>query len=1683
MKNPVNHPADAVPGHRTQPGRHKISTLTLLLAGVLGGTAHAQLLHRYDFNSVNDTVGTANGTLEGSASISGGALNSGGGFINGGLNAGVPLNGMLLPAAAVAGITNAFTIDCWFLANYGGGYSSLFAFSDATTGNYILATPARGNWPYCSGVAVIGGGGVTSEQQAGAQYHDDGALHEMVITYDGTTLMYYLDGALATYPAQSWVSPAFTDVGLNLSTLTYIGIAGGSPWGDNSMNGSTYDFRLYGQALTAAQVASVYALGKDASNAGIIAAIAPPTAFVWSGSGANNNWSTALNWLSGIAPAAAGTSLTFAGTTRTAPNLDASYSVAGLTFSNTAGSFAIGTANGSTLTLAGNVVNNATGTQTLNVPVSLSVAAALNATAGSLVVNSNITLGSASLTLNGNNNFTLNGNVSGTGNFSFNGAGNLSLAGGSLTAGAVSFNNGTTTMAEPVNAGNGTTYIGYTAGTGVVNVLGTTWNDAGEIRVGGSDINGTAPNGTGTLNITNSTVNAGALSVARGNNNQNSVAGTVNLNSGSTFICTNDVILGFAGTGLGKLAINGGTFIIGPTATKWFQVGFYDATTGELDLANGNLWLENGTSIKMNRANTTGANVINQAGGTVTFYSDAGTTVGGTGNLDLNYGGTSAASSDTYNLNGGILTVPQIVATSANGTSTFNFNGGTLKPTASTTTFMQGLSAINVQAGGAIIDTAGKNIAIGQTLADAGGGLTKLGSGTLTLAGGYGYAGATRVLGGTLILGTTLGTPGSAGDLVVSNAILNLDASSGVALPVANLVTAPGAILNISAAPAAGSINAGAGLNLGNNSTISLAYGTLLANPTGAAINGAGSLTKGTNVVINVAATGLGVGAFPLITVGTGTVTTNGLVVGSLPAGVKAVLSASSATELDLVVTSAGQLLNWHGADAASNPLPNWDINTSANWYDLASNPAKYLQYSGNTVGDNVVFGDSGYTTTGTNQVNLAGTVVPATVMFSSASPYVVAGAGGIGGGTFIMLTNMNNAVYLNTANSYTGGTVIGSGTLVINNNSALGAAAGGITLAGGSLQVNGSFTNNRPVAVTASSQLGVVAGAAASLAGPITGGGLLTKTDNGTLTLAGNSTFTGSAAVAAGVLNLTGNLTNTSVTAGNGTGNAVLNLTGNLTSENLFVGNANGAVAAVYQTGGNVTLANGSGDLLNLGNTDGTYGYYYAAGGTLTLNGISIGGENNPNVWPPAGTAANGLLEVKGATINNNGWITLSRGGSGNIGVLNMFSGSLTYSGGGLACNWELTGSDQTSIINLLGGSITSADQGVNFRTVNTGVVNLNGGLLKGTGVSGPSTFNFNGGTLQAAAGNGGFLAVTRANVYALGATIDDGGNNITIGQALLAPDGYGVSSIALSTGGSGYIAPPIVTITGGTGSNATAIATMAGGVVTGITVTSPGTGYDVADTLTVNFTGGGASAVTPTVGTIALAPNTSGGLTKLGNGTLYLNGLNTYTGPTVVNAGTLQGTGTIAGNLTNSATFTPGNAFGGALTVNGNVTLKAGSTNAFMVNTLTATNSSLIAGGNVTYGGVLKIIPSGTFTAGQQFQLFSGAGVTHAGNFASLTGTPGTGLGFSFTNGVLSVVATMAGNPTNLTYSLTGSTLTLSWPADHLGWILQQQTNSLSSGLGANWVDVAGSASSTSATITINPATPTAFYRLRLP
>lgn len=77
-------------------------------------------------------------------------------------------------------------------------------------------------------------------------------------------------------------------------------------------------------------------------------------------------------------------------------------------------------------------------------------------------------------------------------------------------------------------------------------------------------------------------------------------------------------------------------------------------------------------------------------------------------------------------------------------------------------------------------------------------------------------------------------------------------------------------------------------------------------------------------------------------------------------------------------------------------------------------------------------------------------------------------------------------------------------------------------------------------------------------------------------------------------------------------------------------------------------------------------------------------------------------------------------------------------------------------------------------------------------------------------------------------------------------------VTSVTVSSVGSGYTSPPTVSFSGGGGTGATATAVLTGDKVTGVTITNGGTGYTSAPT--VSFSGGGgtgAAAVQSTRGT----------------------------------------------------------------------------------------------------------------------------------------------------------------------------------------------------------------------------------------
>jgi autotransporter-associated beta strand protein len=278
--------------------------------------------------------------------------------------------------------------------------------------------------------------------------------------------------------------------------------------------------------------------------------------------------------------------------------------------------------------------------------------------------------------------------------------------------------------------------------------------------------------------------------------------------------------------------------------------------------------------------------------------------------------------------------------------------------------------------------------------------------------------------------------------------------------------------------------------------------------------------------------------------------------------------------------------------------------------------------------------------------------------------------------------------------------------------------------------------------------------------------------------------------------------------------------------------------------------------------------------------------------------------------------------------------------------------------------------------------------------------------------------------------------------------------------------------------------------------TISSVATG-----TRAFTFQGGGDVDVT---GIITNGSASAVNLVKLGAGTLTLAGANAYSGTTTVNAGTLLVNGTIS----TGAVTVVGGVLGGSGVVKGAVTVQSGGTLSpgESIGALTISNSLVLSGttfmeldkslgtndqvrglSSVVYGGVLALTNlSGTLAATNAFKLFAAA--SYSGGFASLNpATPAPGLTWNTntlaTDGTLRLVQTVNLTPTNLVSAVSSNTLMLWWPADHIGWRLQAQTNSPGIGLGGNWVDVPGLAGTNQVSLPIDPANGAVFYRMVFP
>ena len=400
-----------------------------------------------------------------------------------------------------------------------------------------------------------------------------------------------------------------------------------------------------------------------------------------------------------------------------------------------------------------------------------------------------------------------------------------------------------------------------------------------------------------------------------------------------------------------------------------------------------------------------------------------------------------------------------------------------------------------------------------------------------------------------------------------------------------------------------------------------------------------------------------------------------------------------------------------------------------------------------------------------------------------------------------------------------------------------------------------------------------------------------LTKTGAGLWTVTGTSSYGGATNVNAGSLNITGVVgSGGTFNVGNATSNAAVTINGgtllaNSGAPTIVVGNSAGNSGSLVLNSGGIV----SNSELWISTAKGGYGGFTLNGGSATINSWLAVGRNGDQA----------LLTLNGGTLTvNNNPIT--------IGAFGGDSGTAVFTGGTANVNTGIfVGESGNGVMSVLGTAVANVTGNVQIgaNPGSAGILNLVGGALIAPAVTpggGPSTLNFNGGTLKARGASTGFLTgLTNAFVFPGGAIIDDGGNAITVGQSLLVAPDSGVSASGLTATGTGYSTAPLVQVTGGDGSGASAIATInSSGVITGIIITNPGTGYTIAPTFAL-VGGGGSGSIS---GTASLVSNAGGGLTKLGLGKLTLSGANTYTGSTIVTGGTL-----VADTTSNSTVINP--------------------------------------------------------------------------------------------------------------------------------------------------------------------------------
>ncbi|MEZ2298520.1 autotransporter outer membrane beta-barrel domain-containing protein [Variovorax sp. RCC_210] len=977
---------------------------------------------------------------------------------------------------------------------------------------------------------------------------------------------------------------------------------------------------------------------------------------------------------------------------------------------------------GVTLTNKGSIDANAAGSLVL--ARALTIGNLVAPTSGNIVVNNQ---GAIEGTFDGT--FGLQGAavvIANSGAMSFNNSGTIGMAALGLFdpfnsiavavygGGNVNFTNtgtitGRVAFESPTAGGNTFTNAGTVNGSVT---LGTGTSSDTFTAVTGSSINGGATPLPGNT-IPTPTLPPGSLTFAAGGTVDAGVGGTDTLvlqntvnppgsgNSGTGSISAlkylnfENLIVNSGAWTLTGAVVSGSTFLNGGTAifdnalsfgtgTMTGNGGAIEASVSGITLAQNinvttGLTVQGANDLTLGGTISGGGGVVKQGAGTLTLSGNNDFS----GGLALNAGGLTLGSAASLGTGLFIVGGPSSLNTAFTGT---------------VTNLVQLNGALTLNGAGSL--TLGGNI--------AGAGSLTLASGNLSLAGSNNYGGGTTLQAGAIDVGSSgaLGT----GDLTVDGAG-SLTGAAGVALG-NNIVL--NSTLNFGAG--------GSGGALAINGKVSGAGGISLAGAPGLTLNGANTFTGGMN---------LGGGA---LTVGNDTALGQGAVTvsGASSLSANTPVSVGNKFSLNAQLTVGGSSdLAMNGAmsglggivKTGSSRLTLGNANNSSGGVNLQAGSVRLGTDTSLGVGALTVNGNAALDSSANVAVGNA-VVLNAGLAIGGASNIAL---GGTVSGTGALGYDGTATLALNGPNTFKGGVNLGSGTLSVGNNGALG--TGGLAVG-----ANATLTAGVP-GIALGNSVGLGASATLSLAGPNalalnggTGGAGKLAISGADVTLGSANNFGGGVTLAGGKLSL-----GTSTSLGTGTlgvtGNATLASTGGaLTLANavslgatLTVGGAPDIAFDGAVTGAGSLVKNGTGTLA-LNNANNFGGGIDLQAGTLSVGNNAALGTGALTVGSTSTLAASTDVTLANDVVLN---ANLGIAGARNItlgGTINGTGGISMGSTGTLALNGasNYTGPTVVSSGTLQVGNVAGSATG------NGAVTIQNGGTLSGNGrIGGDVTLN----------------------------------------------------------------------------------------------------------------------------------------------------------------------------------------------------------------------------------------------------------------------------------------------------------------------------------------------------------------------